>query len=162
MPGRSRVYRATTTRVGTAAARRLVEQVVYEIRFGANARLLTGPYTTGTLALSLESDIVTVPNSVRGSVGSRLPYARTVHDGAKVHEIFPKGAPRVFRFGEHRRPQLKFYWRKVGHTVYFPHIPGGPSTVGRSHPGQRGKQYLLEPLRGAARRHGMKIIITEV
>lgn len=157
-----------TVRINHAQARvqsveagvRLVTQVLYEIEFEAKIMAAGGTYSTGNLADSIEREGPTVRGtSIFGSVGSDLPYAASVHDGASIHSIFPKGTAGIFRFGSRQRPQLRFYWRKVGRVVFLPHIPGSPRTIGRSHPGiKSGKKYLTEPLRNAARRHRMRVL----
>ena len=153
------LYRAVIRVDTLEVARRLVRQVLYETEFGAKIMTSGGPYSVGNLADSIHSDGPNVSaSSVSGSVGSRLKYAASVHDGAKVHWIFPKAARDVLRFNSRRRPQLKFYWRKVGRIVYLPHVPGSLDKIGHSHPGVKGKHYLTEPLRAAARRHGFRFI----
>lgn len=154
-----RMYRALIRATTQEHAVATVRQVMYEVQFAARAKLLSGPYTTGNLADSIKTDgPVVVGDRVLGSVGSSLRYAAAVHDGAKVHPIFPKAAKGIYRFGSRRRPQLRFFWRKVGRTVYLPHIPGARHKVGLSHPGQPGKHYLSEPLRRSARLHGFRVI----
>lgn len=158
-----RMYRALLRAHSQEEGLRLVRQVMYEVSFAAHAMLLGGPYSTGNLAASIEQDGPHVaPGRVFGSVGSRLPYARSVHDGAKVHWIFPKASKGVVRFGSKKRPQLRFFWRKRGKVVYLPHIPGSPSKIGRSHPGQPGKHYLTEPLRRSARIHGFRVVVYDI
>lgn len=161
---RVRIYRAILRTTSTRAAFRLVDQVMYEVAFEANARVLGGPYSTGNLALSIKREgPVAFPNGrVEGRVGSDLPYAAAVHDGAKVHWIFPKRARGLVRFGSRKAPQLRFFWRKAGRVVYMPHVPGSLTKVGRSHPGQEGKHYLSEPLRRSGRRHGFRVIVYDV
>lgn len=160
---RVRMYQALLRAHSREAGIRLVRQVMYEVAFGARAALLVGPYTTGTLAGSIEQDGPHIaPGRVFGTVGSRLPYARAVHDGAKIHWIFPKASPGVIRFGSRKRPQLRFFWRKKGKIVYMPHVPGSPSKIGRSHPGQPGKHYLSEPLRRSGRLHGFRVIVYDI
>lgn len=154
-----RISSARCRVVSLAAATRLVTQVMYEVEFEAKVMTTGGAYSSGNLSASIHREgPVVLGNRVVGAVGSSLPYAMSVHSGARVHSIFPKGAPGIFRFGSRKRPQLRFFWRKVGRVVYLPHIPGSPRTIGRSHPGQSGKHYLSEPLRNAARRHGMRYI----
>jgi hypothetical protein len=158
-----RMYRAIIRATTDKQAVELVTQVMYEVEFGARAKLLTGPYTTGILADSIRRDGPHIaPGRVFGSVGSKLPYAASVHSGAKVHWIFPKGAQGLVRFGSRKRPQLRFFWRKVGHVVYLPHVPGSEGKVGHSHPGQPGKHYLTEPLRRSARIHGFRVIVYDI
>ena len=165
-----RIYRLAVTRNGQDFSKRLIRRVMLETEIGAKAILATGPYTSGNLARSVhgEGPVVRGP-IVSGAVGSRLSYARIVHNGSgllgpkhKAYVIFPKGAPHVYRFGSRKGPQLKFFWRKVGRVVYMPHIPGSVGTVGISHPGQKGKFYLTEPMRASARRHRFRVFIQDV
>jgi hypothetical protein len=153
-----RISTARARVVGLEAARRLVTQVMYEVEFEAKIITAIGPYSAGILSESIHRNGPVVSGYlVRGSVGSSLKYARAVHSGARVHAIFPKAAGHFYRFGRgHGRPQLKFFWRKAGKVVYLPQIPGSPGKIGFSHPGVKGKHYLSEPLRNAARRHGMR------
>lgn len=140
-----------------------MEQVIQEMKAGAIAILAEGEYVTGKLASTLELQGPRIYGTeVRGAVGSRAPNALVVHDGADVHEIFPKSAAHVFRFGSKRRPQLKFFWRRAGRVAFFPHIPGSPHTVGRSHPGMRGKKYLEIPLLAVGRKHGFKVTTRDI
>jgi hypothetical protein len=157
------IYQALAKAHSAEVAKRLVRQVLYETEFGAKALARGGPYSTGNLADSIHSDGPHLTGtSVTGTVGSTLSYARSVHDGAKVHWIFPKASKGVVRFGSRRRPQLRFFWRRAGKVVFLPHIPGSPGKIGRSHPGVQGKHYLTEPLRNAARRHGFRFVRTDL
>ena len=125
------------------AGRRLITQVVREVHGGAERILATGPYTHGRLIRGLEDRIQYGPYEVVGRVGisgRKYPYAASVEGGAKRHHIFPH-PPRRY---------LKFYWRKVGRTVWFRRV---------NHPGQKGKGYLRRPLALAAARHNMKVVI---
>lgn len=163
MAYRTRIYRATLRVHTLRIAVPLVEQIMYEVDFGAQARVATGPYTTGNLASRMfrRGPFVT-GKRVSGRVGNNAPYARIVHDGARVHAIFPKGTAGLWRFGDRRRPQLKFFWRKAGGTVYMPHVPGSLNTVGRSHPGQKGKHFLTESLLDVAARRGLKVVVYDI
>jgi len=159
------IHRAVAHAVSQQAALRLVREVTHEVKTGAFRILMTGPYTTGRLALGLEDHVTPTADGARGEVGingALHPYAASVEGGAKVHWIFPKGARGTIRFGAHEAPMLRFFWRKAGEVVFLPHIPGSPSTVGRSHPGQPGKSYLRKPLVIAAARHGMRVVLFEV
>jgi hypothetical protein len=165
-----RIYRLAVTHNGQEFSKSLIRRVMLETEVGAKAILAGGRYSHGNLARSVhgEGPVVRGPIVV-GSVGSKLKYALIVHNGSGLHgpkhkpySIFPKGAPHVYRFGSHHRPQLKFFWRKVGHTVYMPHIPGSAGKVGLSHPGQKGKHYLTEPMRASARRHRFRVFIQDV
>jgi hypothetical protein len=157
------MYRAIIRATSQREAMATVRQAMYEVAFEARARLLSGPYTTGTLADSIEQNgPVATPGRVFGSVGSNLPYAQVVHDGSPIHQIFPKSAKGIYRFGSRKRPQLRFFWRKRGRVVYLPHIPGSLAKIGRSHPGMAGKKYLSEPLRRIGRRHGFRVIVYDI
>lgn len=134
------IHRAEAFAVTRRIARKLVVKVMREVEAGAKKRALTGEYATGALARSIHRDGPYVtPKLVWGRVGSNKHYAQVAESGARPHPIPP------------RRPggMLKFYWRKVGHTVYLPYI--------RRHPGMKGKHYLEIPLREAAHRHNMRV-----
>lgn len=157
------MYRALLRAHSAREGVRLVRMVMDDVAFGAHAMLLGGPYSVGNLAASIQRDGPHVfPGRVTGTVGSKLKYARAVHDGAKVHWIFPKRSVGVVRFGSRKAPQLRFFWRKRGKIVYLPHIPGSAGKIGRSHPGQPGKHYLTEPLRRSARLHGFRVIVFDI
>lgn len=161
---RVRINTAQARVVSIEAGVRLVGRVLLEVE--SEAKLITshGPYATGRLATSIRHEGPNVVGDrVLGRVGSDLPYAASVHGGAGVHPIFPKGARGVYRFGRFTgRPKLRFFWRKVGQMVFLPQVPGSRAKIGRSHPGQAGKHYLTEPLRDAARRHQMRVITTDI
>jgi hypothetical protein len=140
-----------------------MERVIQEMRIMAVGIVATGEYASGALAESIELQGPKIYGThVRGAVGSRLNYALVVHDGAKVHDIFPKHSPHIYRFNYRGRPKLKFFWRKVGHEVYMPHIPGARHKIGQSHPGMRGKKYLEIPLEIVGRRHGFKVTTRDI
>lgn len=139
---RVRIHHLVAEATSREHARRLVRDVTRDIQFRARLRVSYGPYTTGRLAKSIYREVIDVPTGVRGRVGSQLGYAASVNSGAERHKIYP-----------HRPPHLlKFYWRKVGHVVYFPSV---------NHPGQPGKHYLTDSLAEIARRHRIRYFITE-
>ena len=156
-----RINHARARVVSVEAGVKLITQVLYEIEFEAKIMAAGGPYSSGNLSASINREGPNVRGTtITGRVYSPLPYAASVHDGAEIHAIFPKGAQGFYRFGSKLRPQLRFYWRRAGKVVFFPHIPGSAGTIGRSHPGiKSGKKYLTEPLRNAARRHRMRVIV---
>jgi hypothetical protein len=158
-----RIYKIALSKKAKGIASKLIKEVLLETEVEAKVITAGGPYSTGALSDSIYSEgpFETV-TGVRGSVGSRLSYALVAHQGAKVHAIFPKGAVGVYRFNSRRKPQLHFFWRKVGKAVWLPHIPGSPTKIGRSHPGMKGLHYLTEPMRRAARRHSFRAIIYDV
>lgn len=139
---------------------RLIAEVMRETEAEAKLIVSHGPYVSGALAASIHGDGPHVSGvRVRGSVGSDLPYAASVHDGAEIHAIFPKGMRGVYRFGRFAgRPKLRFFWRRRGRIVFMNQVPGSRAKIGRSHPGQKGKKFLSEPMRAAGRRRGMRIV----
>ena len=155
---RVKIYIPIAIAHANRAAEAFMERVLQEMRAAAVAIVSEGEYATGERAASLELHGPLIRGeTVRGAVGSRLEKALVVHDGARVHDIYPKASRGIWRPGSHRRPQLKFFWRRKGRIAFFPHIPGGEGTVGRSHPGMRGKKYLEIPLQIVGRRHGFKV-----
>ena len=157
-----RLSKFAIRRVSGRATMNLIDRVLDEVLFEAYIIARSGPYATGRLAQSLKK---VGPRQagfrVEGSVATDAPYASAVHDGAKVHNIFPKAATHVYRFGSRTRPQLKFFWRRAGRVVYLPHIPGSAARIGRSHPGiARGKHFLNDPLREVSRRYNLRVTYT--
>jgi hypothetical protein len=158
---RTRVYTAILRVETMAMATKLGEKVLTELQLGAKENATGGPYSRGALAASIyKHGPIAAGTTVTGTVGSRLDYANIVEVGAKIHDIFPKGAPHVYRFGRHRRPMLRFVWR--GKLVYMHQIPGSPTKIGLSHPGQRGKHYIAKALVGVAARNGFRVAIYDI
>lgn len=154
---RVKVHEARTridaARIGYNKMRRITRFVHERARAGAAA----GTYSHGVLAASITAVGPIIAGEVVTSfIGSVLPYAASVERGARIHNIFPKGASEVFRFGDRERPQLRFIWR--GRLVFTPHVPMAITTIGRSHPGQRGKRFLRKSLREAARVFNMRFV----
>jgi hypothetical protein len=134
-------YRAQAESADEAV--KFLRKVLHEIRFNARLHLFHGPYTTGHLASTLVVDGPTrSPGRVSGAVRATAPYARFPESGAKPHIIRPRPP----------KKRLRFYWRRVGRVVRPPLV---------HHPGQRGKHYLLEAARTAARRHNMILVVYE-
>lgn len=157
------MYRLELKATGLDEGLRLVTNLLNDVALAAKVIASSGSYATGQLADSIDIDGPRVEGGlIVGSVGSDLPYANVVHDGAARHNIFPKAAPGLWRFGDRGRPQLKFYWRKLGRVVYFPHIPASPNTMGFSHPGFKGKKYLSTPLRVFGRAQGFRVTTIEL
>lgn len=151
-------YRLELEKTSLDEALRLVTELMEDVTLAAKVIAASGSYATGHLADSIDMDGPRIEGRlVVGSVGSNLSYASVVHDGSPRHKIFPKAAKGVWRFGDRRRPQLKFYWRRLGRVVYFPHIPASYNTLGYSHPGFKGKHYLSGPLRVIGRAKGFKV-----
>lgn len=134
--GRVVFNRPEMRRVGLENVRPVIRNTAESVE--RNAKLVTrvGPYATGTLAASIVTESHENGTKVEARVGSYLTYAASVHSGAEAHVISAHGAGR-----------MRFYWRKVGHSVSF-------KTV--NHPGQRGSYYLTHPLVFAANRYGMR------
>lgn len=143
------------TMAGVARHMRRVLDTVHDVAVrGARG----GPYSKGTLAASIYKDGPVLTGYYgHGEVGSPLDYAIIVEKGARIHDIFPKASSHVYRFGDRKKPQLKFVWN--GRIVYAPHIPMAWSSVGRSHPGQAGKHFLLKAMIRASVRYQMQLRI---
>ena len=77
--------------------------------------------------------------NVRGRSGSDLPYAIFPERGARAHVIHPVN-----------KPQLKFYWRRVGRWVRFNRV---------NHPGQDAQHYMIRALTTVAPFYGYKVVI---
>jgi hypothetical protein len=156
-----RIFHAQAVASGLFVGRRFVRKVSREIEEGAKLIASHGEYTTGRLAASIEaSPPIVAGTTVSASIGSDLSYAAAVESGAKVHSIFPKRAPHIYRFGPYQKPMLKFYWKKAGRIAYFHQIPGGPGTIGLSHPGQKGKGYLIRPFGRAVIKYRMRVTVS--
>ena len=119
-----------------------VREGIRNIERRARLRASVGEYTTGRMASSITSRVWTTGWHVQGRVGSDLPYAKFSDTGTTPHDITPRGPGYP----------LRFYWRKVGAVVRFYKV---------SHPGQRSKGWLTDPLLIEARRHGWRVIIND-
>lgn len=161
MTAYARVFHVQLQAQSLAIARRQSARILDEMSAAAKINAAGGQYSKGTLARSVYKDGPTVVGTtIHGSVGSRSLHARVVESGASVHNIFPKGAPHFYRFGAKRRPMLKFIWH--GRVVYMNQIPGGRGTVGRSHPGMRGKHWLSRALVSVALANNLRVIIYDI
>lgn len=161
MTTHTRVFRVELRAQSLAIAKRAASRILTELEVEAKINAAGGKYSKGTLSRSVyKSGPMAEGSVIRGSVGSRSPHARVVEFGARVHNIFPKGAPHIYRFGPKRRPMLKFIWH--GHMVYMNQIPGGRGTVGRSHPGMRGKHWLGKALVSVALRNRLRVIVYDI
>jgi hypothetical protein len=158
MAYRVRVFEARLTVQASILSARRLRRVIDDVQDTARIYASHGTYSkTKALSTSIQSvGPILTGLGVTGKVFSNLPYAASVEGGAKVHTIFPKGMPHIFRFGSRKPRQLKFVWR--GRTVYTPHVPMAASTIGRSHPGQSGKHYLRRAAIRAALKWNMKFI----
>lgn len=154
------VYQAQLREQTGKITRREADKTLTEMQRVARLNATGGKYSTGRLAASIyKSGPLIVGYTAHGSVGSRLDYAKVVEGGARIHEIFPKGAPHIYRFGAPRRPMLRFVWR--GRIRYFHQIPGGPNTIGRSHPGMKGKHFLVRAMLRVAARGRLRVVVFE-
>lgn len=154
------VFQTQLMRQTGRISQRQADKVMKDMQRVARLNASGGEYSRGNLARSIfRSGPLILGYSANGTVGSRLKYAKIVEKGAKVHDIFPKGAPHVYRFHGNRRPMLKFVWR--GRVRYFNQIPGGPGTIGRSHPGMRGKHYLARAMVRVAARYRLRVVVFE-
>lgn len=163
-----RVFQVQLRTQSLRIARRSADRALTEMHEQAKINADIGPYSKGRLATTVyKSGPMVVGTAVHGSVGSRLHYARAVESGtglhgpkARAYNIFPKSAPHIYRFGRKRRPMLKFIWH--GHVTYMNQIPGGPGTIGRSHPGQKGKHWLTRAMVEVAIRRNYRVIVFDV
>lgn len=160
---RVNIHQARLTIKVNRITERHCAEMLREVLFESRARASGGPYSKGALAASIHQvGPITLRLESTGIVEATSPHARMVHDGTglygpkhQAYDIFPKAAAHVYRFGSRRKPQLRFEWR--GKIRYFPHIPGAAHTIGRSHPGQRGKNYLVGALEDVAHRRGARV-----
>src|SRR5262245_4603199 len=88
--------RITAARIGYAKMRRVMRYVHRHAQAGA----LGGPYSrTGALAASITAvGPFIIGTTTEAFVFSPLPYAASVERGARIHAIFPKNLPGVWRF----------------------------------------------------------------
>lgn len=148
-----------TDRLGVNQMRKVLAYTYRHAVIGAT----DGPYSReNKLAASLTPvGPILGGGGVSAHIFSPLNYAASVEVGAKIHPIFPKAAPHVYRFGAppriwRRRPQLRFIWR--GRLVFTPHVPMSISRIGRSHPGQKGRHFMRKALERASVRYQMVFI----
>lgn len=87
-----------------------------------NAGKANAPVKLGTLRRSITKDVQGAGGTVRGIVGTNLPYAKFVHEGTAPHVIVPVSAKALF-------------W------------PGARHPVKRvNHPGTRANPFLKKAL----------------
>lgn len=132
-----------------STSERLVQTVTAQVLIESKISAASGPYATGRLAATIHAGFRSTRSGHESTVGSNLWYAQLVEKGAQRHII--RARPRglgggVFRGGYN----LHFYWRRVGRYVTFKKV---------NHPGFRGKEYIEDALRNAARRHGLRVVI---
>lgn len=122
----------------------LVRKTAGQIERAAKRRAASGKYVTGSLSSRITVTYKISAYIVRAQIGPKPTrrYDLAAHQGAKPHRIRPK----------RRGGKLRFYWRKVGHVVYFSSV---------SHPGMRGKEYLIKPLHKYGRRNGFRVVTLE-
>lgn len=161
MPKGHVVFQTQLMRQTGRISQRQADKVMRDMQRVAKLNASGGEYSRGgRLARSIKRHgPLILGYSANGTVYSDLSYARVVEKGAKRHDIFPKGAPHIYRFHGNQRPMLKFVWR--GRMRYFNQIPGGPGTIGRSHPGMRGKHYLARAMVRVAARYRLRIVVFE-
>lgn len=128
-----RLHKLNISRLSKRRARRLVDEATREVL--ALAQLESrGKYSTGRTAASMTRDIFEAGSTVHGEVRARTSYADIAEGGARPHIIRPRNP----------RGKLRFFWRKVGHTVTFDLV---------HHPGMKGKRFLAGPMERVGRRH---------
>lgn len=135
-----------------STSERLVQTVTAQVLIESKIAAASGPYATGRLASTIHAGFRTTQSGHESTVGSNLWYAKLVEKGAQAHIIRarPKGLGGGTFSGGH---SLHFYWRRVGRYVSFRKV---------NHPGFRGKEYIEDALRNAARRHGLRVVIYDV
>lgn len=146
------INRAASHAFVASASRKIVETVTAQVLIESKISAASGLYATGRLASTIHAGFRTIRNGYESTVGSNLWYAQLVEKGAKRHIIRarPKGLGGGNFSGGHN---LHFFWRKVGHRVSFRYV---------RHPGFRGKEYIEDALRNAARRHGLRVVIYDI
>lgn len=135
-----------------STSQRIVQEVTAQVLIESKISASSGPYATGRLASTIHAGFRVTSAGYESTVGSNLWYAQLVERGASRHIIRarPKGLGGGRFSGGH---SLHFFWRRVGHSVSFRKV---------NHPGFRGKEYIEDALRNAARRHGLRVIIYDV
>lgn len=140
MANRVVLHRAVIFNLSRRDAAKFIRRVMVETEAVAKTHAAAGEYATGNLSQSIHMVGPHIePTRVTGRVGSKMVYAAAAEGGAKPHLIFPN-PPRRY---------MKFYWRRIGETVYLEKV---------SHPGYGGKAYLQRALREIAARHGMRVV----
>lgn len=139
--------RSQTHRVAAETARRDVDRVLDEtLRLARSYVPVRAPRIgdkrpTGRLKASLRKRGPRVlATRVVGSIGSTLPFAASVHEGAKAHAIVAR-----------RHPRLQFFWERKG-VSFIGFKVNHPGVSRRSR-----TQYLLLPLALAGRRNGFVV-----
>ena len=123
----------------TTQARKEVRACTAAVNRKARRNAPGGPYSTGRLKRSINWHVQTFGYNIRGTSGSDLIYAYSVHEGQPAREIIPK-----------RAPFLSFFWRRVGRRVRFVHV---------NHPGTAPQPYLVQALLTEAPLFGFKVVI---
>jgi hypothetical protein len=90
------------------------------------------------LKASINWSVQTSGWNVRGTSGSDLVYAYSVHEGSPARRITPK-----------RTRELSFFWRRVGKFVKLPYV---------NHPGTAPQPYLVQALLTEAPKYGFKAV----
>lgn len=100
----------------------------------------------GRLRASIGTKIGGSTFVVTARIGSRLNYAEPAHQGAKRHIIRPR-----------RKQFLSFKWTK-GEKYAVPVTKRGMVQFKSvNHPGMKGTQFLVNPLRKYGRRNGFRV-----
>lgn len=134
------INEAQAFRIPRTASEKMIRRFLLDLKLEAFTKLANSPYGSGRLAASLHEKVSFTARGVEGELGSDLPYAASVNDGAQAHYIFPNPP----------KTHLKFFWRKRGRVVTPPFV---------YHPGQKGKGFLTEPLERVGRRYNMLVFV---
>lgn len=123
----------------TTQARKEVRACTAAVNRRARRNAPGGSYSTGRLKASINWRVQTFGWNVRGTSGSELIYAYSVHEGQPARRITPK-----------RAPHLVFYWRRVGRVVRRFYV---------NHPGTAPQPYLVQALLTEAPQFGFRVVI---
>lgn len=127
----------TTCRMIEAAAKRMVP-----FDRGPN-RARTGAHLRNTIESMVRMQ---TPLMVQGRVGSSLPRALVVHEGARPHPIVRGTKKLKFVWPEKDRPTQREV--RMGMLMFFDRV---------NHPGMRGTKYLTTPLRTIGMARGYRV-----
>jgi hypothetical protein len=110
-------------------------------------RARRGPHLRSTIEAS--ANLVS-PTRIHGQVGSPLPYALVVHNGARPHLIVRGRKKLRFFWPEKDRPTAREV--RMGMLMFFNQV---------RHPGMRGTPYLTTPLRVIGRARGFRVVTVQ-
>lgn len=99
-----------------------------------------GPYSTGRLKDSIGWQVDRITRGdIRGTAGSQLVYANSVHGGQPARRIVAT-----------RAKTLRFFWRRTGQVEHFRSV---------NHPGTAAQPFLTDALIKVAAARGFRVTI---